>query len=106
MTYFIYQTAFITTIAIFSGSIIGWWMHHYYGKNKQQDSNKDLELVKSYLAESIKENARLKVQLKCSEEKVATLSCSDLPKIQGVDFEAYQAFENTVKEAQMRKYLN
>ena len=106
MTYFIYQTALVTTIAIFAGSIIGWWLHHYYGQKEQQSSNKDLELVKNYLAESIKENARIKIQLKCAEDKVDALSSCGSSVIQGVDFEAYQVFENTVKEAQMRKYLN
>jgi hypothetical protein len=106
MTYFLYQTALVSTIALISGSIIGWWLHHYYGENKQEQSNKDLSLVKDYLGESIKENARLKMLLKQSEEKVETLTYEDTPKIQGVDFEAYKAFEKTVKEANLRKYLN
>ncbi len=106
MAYFLYQAAFITTIAVLSGSLIGWWLHHYYGKQERQSSNNDLTLVKDYLAESIRENARLKIQLKQSEEKLDVLSSSDVPDVKGVDFEAYQAFENTVKEAQMRKYLN
>lgn len=106
MAYFLYQVAFITTIAVISGSFIGWWLHHFYGKQERQSSNNDLSMVKDYLAESIRENARLKVQLKQSEENLDIMSRSDAPKVKGVDFEAYQAFENTVKEAQMRKYLN
>ena len=106
MTYFLYQIALISTIAITAGAVIGWWLHHYYGKEQRQTASSDLSLVKDYLAESIKENARIKLQLKQSEEKVDTLSNSKAPKIEGVDFEAYQAFENTVKEAQLRKYLN
>jgi hypothetical protein len=106
MAYFLYQAAFITTIAVIAGSFIGWWLHHYYGKQERQSSSDDLSMVKDYLAESIRENARLKIQLKQSEEKLDTMSQNDVPDIKGVDFEAYQAFENTVKEAQMRKYLN
>lgn len=106
MTYFLLQIALVSTIAIISGSFIGWWLHHYYGQNKQQQSDQDLTLVKDYLGESIKENARLKMQLKHLEEKIEKLSYEDVPKINGVDFEAYQAFENTVKEANLRKYLN
>jgi hypothetical protein len=106
MTYFLFQTALVTSIALFSGAIIGWWLHHYYGKQKRQTAHSDLSLVKNYLAESIRENSRLKLQLKSSEEKVNVLSTSHAPKIEGVDFEAYQTFENTVKEAKMRKYLN
>jgi hypothetical protein len=109
MTYFIYQAALITTIAVTAGSVIGWWLHHFYGKEKQQTANNDLNLVKDYLAESIKENARLKLQLKSSEEKIEVFTQNDqnkVPKVGGVDFDAYQAFENTVKEAQLQKYLN
>ncbi len=107
MAYFLYQAALITTIAVISGSIIGWWLHHFYGKQERQSSSNDLTLVKDYLAESIRENARLKIQLKLTEEKLDVMSQSDtVPNVKGVDFEAYQAFENTVKEAQMRKYLN
>jgi len=107
MAYFLYQAALITTIAVIAGSIIGWWLHHFYGKQERQSSNNDLSLVKDYLAESIRENARLKIQLKQTEEKLEIMSHNDVvPDVKGVDFEAYQAFENTVKEAQMRKYLN
>lgn len=106
MTYFLFQTAFVTSIALISGAVIGWWLHHYYGKEKKQSASNDLSLVKDYLAESIRENARLKLQLKSTEEKLTVLSTSKAPVIEGVDFEAYQAFEDTVKEAQMRKYLN
>lgn len=106
MAYFLYQAAFITTIAVIAGSFIGWWLHHYYGKQERQSNSNDLNMVKDYLAESIRENARLKIQLKQSEEKLDVMSSSNTPEIKGVDFEAYQAFENTVKEAQMRKYLN
>jgi hypothetical protein len=106
MAYFLYQTALVTSIAVIAGSFIGWWLHHFYGKQERQSSNNDLNLVKDYLAESIRENARLKVQLKQSEEKLDIMSSNEAPNIKGVDFEAYQAFENTVKEAQMRKYLN
>ena len=106
MAYFLYQAALITTVAVIAGSCIGWWLHHFYGRQERQSSNNDLSLVKDYLAESIRENARLKIQLKQSEEKLDVMSSSDVPNVKGVDFEAYQAFENTVKEAQMRKYLN
>ena len=106
MTYFLYQIALLSTIALISGSVLGWWLHHYYGENKQGQADKDLTLVKDYLAESIQENARLKLQLQQTEEKVEALTYEDAPKIEGVDFEAYKAFENTVKEANLRKYLN
>ena len=106
MTYFLYQKALISTIAIAAGTVIGWWLHHYYGKEKRQTAHSDFSLVKNYLAESIKENSKLKMQLKQSEEKIELLSTNKVPKIDGVDFEAYQTFENTVKEAQLRKYLN
>lgn len=108
MGYFLFQTALVTSIAVIAGSVIGWWLHHYYGKQERQSSNNDLSLVKDYLAESIRENARLKLQLKQTEEKLDVMVNQDntVPNVKGVDFEAYQAFENTVKEAQMRKYLN
>nr|AJG37972.1 hypothetical protein [uncultured Gammaproteobacteria bacterium] len=107
MAYFLYQAALITTVAVIAGSFIGWWLHHFYGKQERQSSSDDLSLVKDYLAESIRENARLKIQLKQSEEKLKVMSNNDtVPNVKGVDFEAYQAFENTVREAQMRKYLN
>ncbi len=106
MTYFLYQMALLSTIAVISGTAIGWWLHFFYGENKQDQSNNDLSLVKNYLAESIKENTRLKIQLKQSEEKIEALVYEEAPQIQGVDFEAYKAFENTVKEANLRKYLN
>jgi len=106
MAYFLYQTALLTTVAIIAGAVIGWWLHYYYGKEKRQSSSNDLSLVKDYLAESIRENARLKLQLKQSEEKIAAFNHGVVPAVEGVDFEAYQAFENTVKEAQLRKYLN
>ncbi len=106
MAYFLYQTAIVTTLAVIAGTLIGWWLHHYYGKEKRQSSSNDLTLVKNYLAESIRENARLKLQLKQSEEKIDTFSRGVVPAVEGVDFDAYQAFENTVKEAQLRKYLN
>lgn len=106
MTYFLFQTALVTSIALVAGSLIGWWLHHYYGKEKKRSADNDLSLVKSYLAESIKENARLKLQLKNSEEKLVSLSTNQNSSIQGIDFEAYQTFENTVKEAKLRKYLN
>lgn len=106
MAYFLYQTAVVTTLAVIAGSFIGWWLHHYYGKEQRQTSNNDLTLVKDYLAESIRENARLKLQLKQAEEKLDTFCRGAVPAVEGVDFEAYQAFENTVKEAQLRKYLN
>jgi len=106
MTYFLFQTALVTSIALAAGAVIGWWLHFYYGKEKQETADNDLSLVKDYLAESIRENARLKLLLKSAEEKVDALSTSHAPKVEGVDFEAYQTFENTVKEAQMQKYLN
>ena len=106
MTYFLLQTALVTTIALLAGAVIGWWLHHYYGKEKKALASQDFATVKDYLAESIRENARLKLQLKASEEKIHTLSTNHAPQIDGVDFEAYQAFEKTVKEAKMRKYLS
>jgi len=48
----------------------------------------------------------LKLQLKQSEEKIETLTQEDIPGLSGVDFEAYKAFENTIKEANLRKYLS
>ncbi|MEE9446127.1 MAG: hypothetical protein V3V19_10740 [Cocleimonas sp.] len=106
MTYFLYQTALITTLAIFAGAVIGWWLHFYYGKDQREVAKNEFSLVKDYLAESIKENARLKLKLKLSQEKIDILSNNENPVIHGVDFDAYQVFEETVKEAQMRKYLN
>ena len=109
MANFIYQAALITTIAVIAGSIIGWWLHYYYGKQKWQSNINDLTLVKDYLAESIRENAKLKIQLKQTEGKLEAMSQDQdnvAQNLKGIDFEAYQAFENTVKEAQMRKYLN
>lgn len=107
MLYFLYQTVLLSITAIIAGTIIGWWLHYYYGGKQKEVPSSDLDLVKDYLAESIKENARLKLQLTQAEEKVDVLSSHDeVPLIQGVDFEAYQAFENAVKEANLRKYLN
>ena len=106
MTYFLYQITLLSTIAVLAGIGIGWWLYFYYGQTKQVQSNKDLDMVKNYLAESVKENSRLKLQLKLSEEKIETLTQEELPGLGGVDFEAYKAFENTVKEANLRKYLN
>lgn len=107
MTYFLLQTALISSIAVFSGVLMGWWLRAYLGKNQQANSDKDLSLVKGYLAESIKENARLKIQLKHASEKLENINKEEqIPTIKGVDFEAYQAFEDTVKEANLRKYLN
>ncbi|MEE9326836.1 MAG: hypothetical protein V3U71_06020 [Cocleimonas sp.] len=106
MAYFLFQTLFISTVAILAGSGLGWWLHRYYSREKVEVADKDLEMVKNYLAESIKENARLKLQLKQTEEKIEVLVNEEVPQVQGIDFEAYQAFENTVKEANMRKYLN
>jgi len=106
MIYFLYETAIITSLAIFVGSIIGWWLHFYYGKEQREVAKNEYTLVKNYLAESIKENAHLKLKLKVSEDQVNILSSNDNPIVHGVDFDAYQIFEETVKEAQMRKYLN
>jgi len=106
MTYFLFQTALVTSIALAAGALIGWWLHYYYGKEKKQSADNDLSMVKNYLAESIRESARLKLQLKSAEEKVITLSENKSSVGHGIDFEAYQTFEKTVKEAQMRKYLN
>lgn len=109
MAYFLFQTALLSTVAVISGTIIGWWLHYYYGSKSRKfatSSDKDLTLVKDYLAQSIKENARLKMQLKQTEEKLDSLVKSEIPIVDGVDFEAYKAFENTVKEVNLRKYLN
>ena len=106
MTYFLYQIALLSTIAVLAGIGIGWWLHLYYGQTEKVQSNKDLDMVKNYLAESVKENSSLKLQLKLSEEKIETLSQEEIPGLGGVDFDAYKAFENTIKEASLRKYLN
>ena len=106
MTYFLLQITLLSTIAVLAGAGIGWWLHLYYGKNQQIQSDKDLDAVKGYLAESVKENSRLKLQLKLSEEKIETLTQEEIPGLGGVDFEAYKAFENTIKEANLRKYLS
>ncbi len=105
MTYFLLQITFVTSIAFIAGAIIGWWLHHYY--NKKPTSDNDLGLIKSYLAESIKENALLKLQLKNAESSINKLRNSDrLNTLKENDFDAFKAFEDTLKEAQMRKYLN
>jgi len=106
MTYFLYQVALITTLAILAGAVIGWWLYYYYGKEQREVAKNEFSLVKDYLAESIKENARLKLKLKLAQDKIDILSNNENPIIHGVDFDAYQIFEETVKEAQMRKYLN
>ena len=106
MTYFLFQITLLSTFAVLAGIGIGWWLRFYYGQNHQVQANKDLESVKGYLAESVKENARLKLQLKHSEEKIETLTQEEIPGLGGVDFEAYKAFENTIKEANLRKYLS
>ncbi len=107
MTNFLLQISILSTIAVLAGAVIGWWLHIFYGNNDAEEaSNRDLDAVKGYLAESVKENARLKLQLKQSEEKIETLTQEDIPGLSGVDFEAYKAFENTIKEANLRKYLS
>ena len=106
MTHFLLQISILTTIAVMAGIAVGWWLHFYYGINAQEASNKDLDAVKGYLAESVKENARLKLQIKQAEEKIDVLTQEDIPGLSGVDFEAYKAFENTIKEANLRKYLS
>ncbi len=107
MLYLLFQSALITSVAFIAGAIVGWWLHHF-SKGSSQSSHSDLSLIKDYLAESIKENARLKVQLKNTEEKMDKLSNKPFThhNISGVDVEAFQAFERTLKEAQLRKYLN
>ena len=106
MTLFILQITLITTIAVSAGLLIGWWAHYYRQKDQITTLQKELSLVKTYFTDSIKESSRTKLQLKLAEEKVEKLVHSKSHEIEGVDFEAYQVFENTVKEAQMRKYLN
>ena len=106
MTYFLYQITLLSTIAVLAGVGIGWWLHFYYGRTQQVHADKDLDVVKGYLAESVKTNSRLKIQLKQSEEQIETLTQEELPGLGGVDFEAYKAFENTIKEANLRKYLS
>lgn len=107
MAYFLYQSTFIMSIAFIAGTIIGWWFHYYTKKEANPSVDSDLRLVKNYLAESIKENARLKLQLRNTEEKIEKLtSNTQTPDMRGIDFEAFQAFEDTVKAAQMCKYLN
>ena len=106
MTNFLLQISLLSFIAVLAGVIIGWFLHFYYGQTTQPDSNKDLDVVKGYLAESVKENSRLKLQLKQSEEKIEVLTQEEIPGLSGVDFDAYKAFENTIKEANLRKYLS
>jgi len=107
MAYFLYQSALVTSIAFIAGAIIGWWLHHHHSKESSHSNDSDLGLVKNYLAESIKENARLKLQQRNMEEKIDKLSNNTrISDISSIDFEAFQAFEETMKEAQMRKYLN
>jgi len=106
MTYFLFQITLLSTIAVLAGVGIGWWLHFYYGQSNKIQADKDLDAVKGFLAESVKENSRLKIQLKHIEEKLETLSEEELPGLSGVDFEAYKAFENTIKEANLRKYLS
>ena len=106
MTYFLYQITLLSTIAVLAGVGIGWWLHFYYGRTQQVQADKDLDVVKGYLAESVKTNSRLKIQLKQSEEQIETLTQEELPGLGGVDFEAYKAFENAIKEANLRKYLS
>lgn len=106
MTYFLYQIACLSTVALLAGSGIGWWLHYYYGRSNQVQSSQDLETIKGYLAESVKENTRLKIKIKHTEEKLEALTQEEIPGLGGVDFEAYKAFENTIKEAHLRKYLS
>jgi len=106
MTNFLVQISLLSCIAVVAGMVIGWFLHFYYGQTNDQESNKDLDTVKGYLAESVKENARVKLQLKQAEEKIEVLSQEEIPGLSGVDFEAYKAFENTIKEANLRKYLS
>lgn len=109
MAHFLLQISILSMIAIIFGGVMGWWMHSYYSESNeevQKSSSQDLDLVKGYLAESVKENVRLKLQLKQAEEKVEILAQEEIPGLSGVDFEAYKAFENTIKEANLRKYLS
>ncbi|MEH6455378.1 MAG: hypothetical protein V7749_03590 [Cocleimonas sp.] len=106
MTYFIYQITLLSTIAVLAGIGIGWWLHFYYGQSKRVQPSKDLDALKGYLAESVKTNAHLKIKLKHAEEQIETLTQEEIPGLGGVDFEAYKAFENTIKEANLRKYLS
>jgi len=106
MAYFILQSALITSIAFIAGALIGWWLH-LLTKQSVSTNDNDLGLIKNYLAESIKENARLKLQLRNTEERIEKLNKKSLsPDISGADIEAIQAFQDTMKKAQMRKYLN
>lgn len=105
MTLFIIQLTLITTIAVAAGVLLGWWANIYYRKEQEQNLRDELQLLKSYFSESLKENSKVKLQLKLAEEKIDLLGAKQ-PVVDGIDFEAYQVFENTVKEAQMRKYLN
>ncbi len=106
MTFFILQITLITTIAVAAGIAIGWWANIYYKKEQESALRNEHQLLKDYFSESIKENSKVKLQLKLAEEKIDVLGTHNESAIHGVDFEAYQIFENTVKEAQMRKYLN
>jgi len=106
MILFLLQVTLITTIAVAAGIVLGWWARIYFNKDREATQHKELQQVKNYFAEAIKESARVKLQLKLAEEKIDLLSSKKAPAVEGVDFEAYQIFENTVKEAQLRKYLN
>lgn len=105
MALFLLQVTLITTIAVAAGVLLGWWAHIYFNKDHEITKQKELNQVKNYFTDAIKESARVKLQLKLAEEKIELLT-SKPPEVEGVDFEAYQIFENTVKEAQLRKYLN
>ncbi len=106
MTFFILQITLITTIAVAAGIVIGWWANIYYKKDQEGALRREHQLLKTYFSESIKENSKVKLQLKLAEEKIDVLGMNNETIINGIDFEAYQIFENTVKEAKMRKYLN
>lgn len=106
MTYFLFQSTLIISVAFIAGAIIGWWLHHFT-KEPTASSDNDLGLIKNYLAESIKENARLKLQIRNTEEKIEKLNQkAQHDSFSGRDIDALQAFEETLKKAQMRKYLN
>ena len=105
MALFLLQVTLITTIAVAAGIVLGWWAHIYFNKDQETTKQRELNQVKNYFTDAIKESARVKLQLKLAEEKIDLLS-TKAPEVEGVDFEAYQIFENTVKEAKLRKYLN
>jgi len=77
MTLFILQITLITTIAVAAGVALGWWANIYYKKEQENTLKKELQLLKSYFSESLKENSKVKLQLKLAEEKIDVLGTNN-----------------------------